>query len=266
MSGPILCNSFELAPFLHTTTPRLDEKMSSDLGLDPSDPLNLILHNAAQSSDASADESSSDASSSQDWSKFNLWATNGIEQSPNVKPYLDVLDFPDFNTMDMDFNPSMTLDPNALQYDALKFGLSGLGFTYDDSMGAGISSDLLSGQYPFTFQSVLQASSEMALNPLSASPHVFVKERRLSVTSSSSSSGASLSPVPESLPSPANGYTSDSGQIKDEPASASGPAVIDPVAELAQRVRESAGVMTAIPSSSAMSKFGLNPNLVQNGM
>ena len=240
--------------------------MSSDLGLDPSDPLNLILHNAVQNSDGPADETSSDASGSQDWSKFSLWATNGIEQSPNVKPYLDILDFPDLNTMDMDFNPSMSLDPSALQYDALKFGLSGLGFTYDDSMGAGGSSDLLGGQYPFTFQSVLQASSELALNPLSASPHVFVKERRLSVTSSSSSSGASFSPVPESLPSPANGYASDGGQAKDEPTMVSGRVVIDPVAELAQRVRESAGVMMAIPSNPAASKMALNPNMMQTGM
>jgi hypothetical protein len=213
--------------------------MSTELGLDPSDPLNLLLSNG----DSSSDESSQH-DNPQDWSKFSaLWA-DGAEQS-SLKPYSDIVDLSDLThmSMDMDFNPSMAIEPSALHH----FPGSGMNFSYDDQFNA----ELLSTQFPFMFQ--FGASGDPTSS--SASPQSFTKERRLSVTSSSSSSGASLSPVPESLASPVPGYASDTVPPKEEPTQQSELASVyanDPAAELAQRVRQSAGVMLAVPMNAQL--------------
>ncbi|KAF8970448.1 hypothetical protein BDZ97DRAFT_1914739 [Flammula alnicola] len=213
--------------------------MSTDLGLDPSDPLNLLLHSASNG-DSSSDESSQ-SESSQDWSKFStLWADN----SDQSKPYSDMMDFADLTSMAMDFDPSMSIESSALQFNSLNFG-------YDDQFN-NLSSELLSAQFPFSFQSVLGGND--LSGSTSDSPQSFTKERRLSVTSSSSSSGASFSPVPESVPSPTPGYISDV-QPKEEPTQSNevvNPYINDPAAELAQRVRQSAGVMLAVPMNAQL--------------
>ncbi|KAF9486247.1 hypothetical protein BDN70DRAFT_846753 [Pholiota conissans] len=208
--------------------------MSTELGLDPSDPLNLILANG----DSSSDESSQNENI-QDWSKFStLWA----DISDPTKHYADMMDFADLSTlpMDMDFNQSMSIEPSALHYDPMK-----LNFSYDDQFSA-LSSELLASQFPFTFQSSISGSDFSSGSSSDSS----IKERRLSVTSSSSSSGASLSPVPESVPSPNTGYNTDT-QVKEEP-------LHDPAAELAQRVRQSAGVMLAVPMNAQLQGMGLH--------
>jgi hypothetical protein len=112
----------------------------------------------------------------------------------------------DFLQMDMDFNPSMAVDPSSLQYNNVGFDLN-----------QQLSNEFMSASFPFTFNA--------HPSPLEESAGANVKERRLSVTSSSesSSSGASLSPVLE--------HTSA-------------------VDELAQRVRQTAGVMLAVPVDS----------------
>ncbi|KAF8804632.1 hypothetical protein BYT27DRAFT_7106313 [Phlegmacium glaucopus] len=214
--------------------------MSADLGLDPSDPLNLLLHNTSQ-----RPESSMDDESTQDWSKFStLWADH-TDQSITMKPYSDIMDFSDLGSlaMDMDFDPSMTIEPSALHYDYMKLA-QGMNYTHDDQFSP-LNTELLSTQFPFTFQSALAAGN---MSSASASP-VSYKERRRSITSSSSSSGASLSPVPESIPSPQPGCASESVQPKAESSQANANAN-DPAAELAQRVRQSAGVMLAVPMGS----------------
>ncbi|KAF8191166.1 hypothetical protein BJ912DRAFT_1041728 [Pholiota molesta] len=204
--------------------------------LDPSDPLNLLLHNG----DASSDEASQHENA-QDWSKFSTLWTDGADPT---KHYSDMMDFADLSAlpMDMDFNPSMSIEPSALHYDPLKFN-----FSYDDQFSA-LSSELLSGQFPFGFQSALSGSDFSGSSSDSST-----KERRLSITSSSSSSGASLSPVPESLPSPHASYTTDT-PLKEEPTQPS----LDPAAELAQRVRQSAGVMLAVPMNAQLQGMGIH--------
>ncbi len=193
------------------------------------DPLNLLLQN----SDSSSDE----ASSAQDWSKFStLWAT--VQR--RGKPYSDMMDFADLSSlpMDMDFNPS--IEPSALHYDPMKYN-----FSYDDQFNA-LSSELLATQFPFAFPAGL-AAGDFSSGSSSDSSQSFTKERRLSITSSSSSSGASLSPVPESVQSPA---PSDI-QPKEEPP-------LDPAAALAQRVRQSAGVMLAVPMNAQLQGTGIH--------
>lgn len=206
----------------------VNAQMSSEMGLDSVDPLNLLLQNG--------DSSSDEASNSQDWSKFStLWA----DSAEAVKPYSDMMDFADIGSlpMDMDFNPS--IEPSALHYDPLKYN-----FSYDDQFNA-LSSELLATQFPFAFQAGLAAGDFSGSS--SDSSQSFTKERRLSITSSSSSSGASLSPVPESAQSPA---ASDI-QPKEEPAP-------DPAAALAQRVRQSAGVMLAVPMNAQLQGTGIH--------
>jgi hypothetical protein len=216
--------------------------MSEDLGLDPSDPLNLLLHNTPESS---MDEESTTA---QDWSKFStLWADH-TDQSVAMKPCSDIMDFTDLGSlgMDMDFDPSMTIEPSALHYDYTKL-VQGTNYTQGDQFNS-FSAEILSTPFPFTFQSALAAGN---MSFASASPASYRKERRLSITSSSSSSGASFSPVPESLPSPQPGSASDSVQPKVEASQTNvTPDANDPAAELAQRVRQLAGVMLAVPMGS----------------
>ena len=221
--------------------------MSTELGLDPSDPLSLILKNG----DSSSDESSQNDSPQHDWSKFGaLWA-DGAEQS-SLKPYSDIMDLSDLAhmSMDMDFNSSMAIEPSALHH----FPGSTMNFSYDDQFNP----ELLSTQFPFMFQ--FGATGDLTSSSSSTSPQLFPKERRLSTTSSSSSSGASLSPVPESLASPVPGYVSDTAPPKEEPIQQSEmPSVYanDPAAELAQRVRQSAGVMLAVPMNAQLQAHGV---------
>src|ERR1700733_4500122 len=84
-----------------------DSAMPRDLGLDPSDPLNLLLNNSSQ--DSSMEDSSSSHGSPPDWSQLSssFWPNQG----ENMKPY-PALGM-DFLQMDMDFNPSMAVDPNS---------------------------------------------------------------------------------------------------------------------------------------------------------
>ncbi|KAF9003353.1 hypothetical protein BDQ17DRAFT_499758 [Cyathus striatus] len=133
----------------------------------------------------------------------------------------------------------------------------------------------LSSQFPFTFHTSVDGGSFSSSSSISSvSPPLSNKERRLSVTSSSSSSASSFSP-PESSPSPpATGYASDASQsqapveqqpqpqptvqeiqllFKQEPICTSEPPMSpasEQAAELAQRVRQSAGVMLAVPMNS----------------
>ncbi|TFK28532.1 hypothetical protein FA15DRAFT_633789 [Coprinopsis marcescibilis] len=245
--------------------------MATDLGLDPSDPLNLLLHNSSQNNDSLMDESTSDGSSPPDWSQLSsLW--DGSESvGGGLKPYPDLMDFSELNTlpMDMDFNPAMGMDPGALHYDPLKFNMP---FSFEDAAAFhNVSAEMIPPQFTFTFQGAMNASASSFSSASSSSlssPESLTKERRLSVTSSSSSSGASLSPVMESLASPSTSYSSD--------ASSPSPAVpklevktenfrLDPAAEIAESVRQSAGVMLAVPMSADLSSQVLAQSIMAAG-
>lgn len=243
----------------------------NDLGLDPSDPLNLLLHNTSQSADSSMEEfSSGESASPPDWSELTaLWQENKyLEQSSVQKQFPDGVDFGDLASlpMDMDFNPSMAIEPSMLHFDPMKFSMN---YSYDDQSYPNLNADLLSANFPFTFQTSLNDGELSILSPsISAdSRHYSEKGRRLSITSSSSSSGPSFSPVPESIPSPSTSYASDSAQQQQQDASydsvASPVQSSGPAAELANRVRQSAGVMVAVPMGTQLQGHSSSQHLAQ---
>lgn len=243
--------------------------MSTDLGLDPNDPLNLLLQNSGPSSaDTSMEDSGSsttDGSSPQDWTQLStLW--DGGDPMGGLK-YPELMDFNDLSSlpMDMDFNPALGLDASALHYDSLKYG----GFSYDPASAFNnLPGELLPGQFPFTLQSALNASaSSFSSGESSSGSSESGKERRLSITSSSSSSGASLSSVPDNSPSPQSGApspqpTTPKVQVKKQEGS---PAPLDPAFELADFVRQSAGVMLAVPMSAQIASQALAQALEASG-
>ncbi|KAF9057131.1 hypothetical protein BJ165DRAFT_1418589 [Panaeolus papilionaceus] len=231
---------------------------ATDLGLDPSDPLNLLLHNSQNPEDNDAP---------QDWSKYSaLWSDN-VDPSLLMKQYTsasDIVDYTDL-AMDMDFTPTIAIEPGALQFDPtlMKFAAMqqqqlNLNFGYEDYTST-MPPELHHSQFNFAFSSAALTpnssfSSASSSSASDASPPAFSKERRLSITSASSSSGASLSPVPESTPSPAPGYASDVQPKEEAPSEQSATKTFaDPAAELAHRVRQSAGVMLAVPMNGQMS-------------
>ena len=172
--------------------------------------------------DASSEESTSQADSPPDWSQFSsLWDDNTFQPQPtNAKFDPTSFDFA-LNLpldMDLDFNPSLAVDPAALHFNP-------------NSILA--TTDLSS----FTPQ-------QQVVFPPGLAP------RRMSITSSSSS-GASFSPVldptaPSSIPS----VPSTTAASPNIPSATHVPAngtANDPVADLAQSVRQAAGVTLAVP-------------------
>ncbi|KAF7318201.1 BHLH domain-containing protein [Mycena chlorophos] len=85
--------------------------MSQDLGLDPSDPLNLLLHNRSQH-DVHTDTDTDSAATPPDWSSLSLWAA-ADDSNLKIDPSFDV----DFDgLMDMSFGPNVGIEPAALNY------------------------------------------------------------------------------------------------------------------------------------------------------
>ncbi|KAF5351240.1 hypothetical protein D9756_008308 [Leucocoprinus leucothites] len=260
--------------------------------LDRSDPLNLIINNAAM------DDSDPNATPP-DWSQLGaLWSeeqVNGSNDSTvNSKQFGEYLDFNMASNM-LDMDMDMSLAGSGIEPSSLHLGASDrLGYPFDDPFQfASLASpaDILAAQFPLSFDGGDTLMDSSSSNPGLETPNT--RPRRLSATSSSSSSGPSFSPLPESIPSPGylspgGGYTSDSthhssaasfansenspeqSSFIERPATTnnttqpSQPAPIsisntaspsaatqdfsnDPAAELAQRVRESAGVMLAVP-------------------
>ncbi|KAH6905342.1 hypothetical protein BKA70DRAFT_1402659 [Coprinopsis sp. MPI-PUGE-AT-0042] len=244
--------------------------MSTDLGLDPNDPLSLLLQN----SDSSMEDNGSAQSESQnpqDWSQLSsLWDGTDAANAA-LKAYPDLMDFSELNSlpMDMDFNPALGMEPGALHYDPLKY--NPMHFSFEDAAYHNVSSEMMPPQFAFTFQQALNAGASTlgATSSTSSlsSPESSNKERRLSVTSSSSSSGASLSPVLESLSSPSSSYGSapSPSPVKVEARQGEAPKALDPAAELAERVRQSAGVMLAVPMSADLSSQALAHSMASAG-
>ncbi|KAI0747063.1 hypothetical protein C8Q80DRAFT_1271868 [Daedaleopsis nitida] len=199
-----------------------------ELKADPSETLAFLLQTMAAQTSAQhshshpqTQEQNAEPSfdSQPDWSQLSAWAA----ASQDAKYDLNT----DFNfslpmDMDLDFDPNMAVDPSALQFSTI-FDQSPFALPHNNSAYL-MSNDMVPNLFP--------TGEEYGL-----SSHVDpTTGRRLSITSSSSSSGASLSPVIE--PTLA--------------ISASPPADInlsDPASELAQRVRQMAGVTLAVPVS-----------------
>jgi hypothetical protein len=237
--------------------------------LDRSDPLNLIINNPAM-----------DDADPPDWSQLGaLW--------PEEKQFNDYLDYnmaSDILDMDLDMSLTAASTASGIEPSALHLGASEarLGYSsFDDPFGFPASAspaDILAAQFPFAFHpgdSFIDPPASTSSSTGLETPNL--RQRRLSITSSSSSSGPSFSPVSESIPSP--GYSSDSTynsssasfsssetsvdqSLTEQPAVTTADAPRQPVsdastttpdfsgnpaAELAHRVRQSAGVMLAVP-------------------
>lgn len=226
--------------------------MSSDLCLDPSDPLNLLLHSDPTSMD------DSDNTSPPDWSHLAaaLWSNPPASELDNTstKPmYSDILDYPTTDhladlSMNMDIH-SFGIEPNMLHFDPTKFQqpFSGLEYPYFSS-----ADDILSNQFPFSFQAALDhippldsasSSSLSSRSPSisSASPQLSSPEtRRLSVASNPTT------PVtPDARPSSQTTSSAPASSVSQPPPQ-------ETAEELAQRVRQTAGVMLAVPMTAQL--------------
>ncbi|KAF8341905.1 hypothetical protein F5887DRAFT_1076283 [Amanita rubescens] len=221
--------------------------MSSDLRLDPSDPLNLLLH---------SDQDDSDNTSPPDWSNLTaaLWSNPPASELDNTstKPmYSDILDYSTTDhladlSMNMDIH-SFGIEPNMLHFDPTKFQQSYSSLQYPYFSGS--TDDILSNQFPFSFQAALDyipppdSASSSSLS--SRSPSISSASPQLSSPDTRHLSVAS---------NPTTPVTPDAQPTKSSaPASSvSQPAHQETAEELAQRVRQMAGVMLAVPMTAQL--------------
>lgn len=212
---------------LNSPSTTFEEKLKSDLSLENihfgdgrTDPLDILLQtiNNAEHSDPYT------ASASPDFANWHGSMNDKLADFPS--------DFEFSLPMDLDFNPNMAVDPTALHFNPSIFAPHTTNDVYH--LGANdFTTDFISASmFPF------ETDNTNTWNGTT-------NGRRLSVTSSSSSSGASLSPViSHQSSSVASSASSDSGHSESDPAS-----------ELAQRVRQIAGVTLAVPVSAQVQQL-----------
>ncbi|CAL1708660.1 unnamed protein product [Somion occarium] len=204
-----------------------DEKLKSELSLDGmqfgdghTDPLDILLQTI---SNAEHIDSSATATSP-DWTQMSHWGTGNEKQADFGSEF-------DFSLpMDLDFNSNMAVDPSALHFNPSMFAPQNTNDVYRLSSNDFTSDFISASMFPF----------ESGANTWNGTTN----GRRLSVTSSSSSSGASLSPVMSNQSAVASSASSDSGHSESDPAS-----------ELAHRVRQIAGVTLAVPVSAQVQQL-----------
>ncbi|TFY61583.1 hypothetical protein EVJ58_g4423, partial [Rhodofomes roseus] len=228
MSTPPLSGSASASSSASSTgssSPTIDfSQLSSEESLD------LLLQTISQNANSGTVSDESPADTPPDWEQLAAWARN---ESNNKIP-----DFSDFNfslPMDLDFDPNMAIDPSALHF----------GSIFEQSL-AMPSEAVHAAQATSQTQSLVYPSPEDMnwLNQQHMQPET---GRRLSITSSSSSSGASLSPVME------NSSVSSSASASSSPPSES--YFSDPAQELAHKVRQMAGVTLAVPVSAQVQQM-----------
>jgi hypothetical protein len=170
--------------------------------LTSTDPLSYLL----QADSSGTDDASSQGQSPQEWSPFTSWLE--ATQQEKVPDMGLGSDFNFTMPMDLDFEGSMAIDPSALHFNTSIFTQPETP-VFDPN-----------GTFqPEFFTQLLNQNMG----------------RRLSVTSSSSSSGASLSPVLEQRSTPAHNLAGDSTSGEDAATA------------LAHRVLQAAGITFAVP-------------------
>lgn len=224
--------------------------MSFEFSLDPSDPLNFLMPGAGGSDEVSAESSLEDTSSSHgsppEWS--SLWnpSLNNSPQMPKKEGYYDhghlqwqeglpQLNFGDGH-MDLDgMLPESTFTGNSqeeIQFDPALFAQAALSIGIDLSQVQPTSASPNDLLYPYDYSS----------NPFNNTMHLetasSVGQRRLSITSSSSSSGLCLSPDIEYEAS----YTSSEAQAASMEPTLQG----TPFDDLVQQALKATGVTAAI--------------------
>ncbi|KAL4246402.1 hypothetical protein ABKN59_009155 [Abortiporus biennis] len=205
------------------------DSMLNDDNVNASDTLDFLLQNINAEFDTSSSSSSSHPSSPPDWSQLSAWTNDAKLFDPTT----DI----DFTIgMDMDFDPHVTVDPSSLHFNTSIF-------TQQDTVAVTPETPFVLSPNPNTAQALVSASifhldNQSTPVPWASSVFSNTGTRRLSVTSSSSSSGASLSPVCDSSAS------SDSGHSETDAAM-----------ELAHKVRQASGVTLAVPVSAQVQQI-----------
>ncbi|KAI0336688.1 hypothetical protein GY45DRAFT_1376986 [Cubamyces sp. BRFM 1775] len=206
----------------------------TELKADPSDTLEFLLQTMAQAQAHShqSSDSSFDSSAEPDWASLSAWTQSQEQQKFDLTS--------DFNfslPMDLDFDQNMAVDPSALHFTTI-FDQSA--FTMPQGEGSFLMSNEMAPNNQMLFPNGANPGGDESSWP---SSHLEPRTgRRLSVTSSSSSSGASLSPVMEPV----------SAVSSSPPYEVN---LSDPASELAQRVRQAAGVTLAVPVSAQVQQL-----------
>ncbi|THH00729.1 hypothetical protein EW026_g1858 [Hermanssonia centrifuga] len=205
----------------YRTQDDVNKAEAENLAFDDSDALQILLQTITQSMD------SPPVNNPDDWAQLASWT------SQDSKAVDMASDFNFAFPMDLDFDPNMAVDPSALHFNTSIFTqptLSDHGYLM--GMHEQPTSELLSTSvFPY-------GSNAWA-------PHMEpATGRRLSITSSSSSSGASFSPILE-----------PQSAVSSSPSSEYGLSDSDPASELAQRVRQAAGVTLAVPVSAQVQQL-----------
>ncbi|OCH84234.1 hypothetical protein OBBRIDRAFT_799259 [Obba rivulosa] len=211
-----------------TTSPPLSSSSSStsspsptldhpQLKNDKSDPFDFLLQTITQSM-----ETPTDPSQHHDWSQLSTWTQQDVK-------YPDLAS--DFNfslPMDLDFDPNMSVDPSALHFSSI----------FDNNFPLPpADSAFAPPAEPLTEQQLYPSPSDASW-PAQQSPN----SRRFSDASYTSASGYALSPISESA------STGSSSPLSDSPFT-------DAAYELAQRVRQMAGVTLAVPVSAQVQQL-----------
>ena len=212
-------------------SPVLEEPVKVELSLDSlddmtfadprPDPLEFLFQTLASEATEAA---SSQDTNTPEWSQMATW-----ESTDNRFNLGSDFDFS--IPMDLDFQSNMAIDPSALHFNPSVFSQPAVAPQHE-----GIYTAVQGSQYtaaPTTYPFDAQANSWSETTT----------QRRLSITSASSSSGSSLSPVPEHS-NVISSSASDSGYSEGDSAS-----------ELAHRVRQLAGVTLAVPVSAQVQQL-----------
>lgn len=197
-------------------------ELSEQVQFDDPEAFELLLQTITQHSESQATDSA------EDWTRMSTW------DQPEPKPNDFGNDFEFSFPMDLDTDPlGLSVDPSSLHFNTSIFSQTALAENPYYGIPLTQGQDLTSASlFPFDGSWATGAHLEPGTG------------RRLSVTSSSSSSGASLSPIIETKP-----------VISSSPPSESGFADSDPASELAQRVRQAAGVTLAVPVSTQVKQL-----------
>ncbi|EKM56498.1 uncharacterized protein PHACADRAFT_253666 [Phanerochaete carnosa HHB-10118-sp] len=194
----------------------LKNEFGENLRFDDPEALELLLQTITQHGDPSVV-----TDPAEDWSRMSSW----VAQDGKPADFGNEFNFT--FPMDLDVDPlNMAVDPSSLHFNTSIFSQAALSENpyYSLPQNPDVSS---ASMFSFDASSWPTGSH---MEPGTA--------RRLSLTSSSSSSGASLSPMLESQSSAGSPPSSDCGTSDSDPAF-----------ELAQRARQAAGVTLAVPVS-----------------
>ncbi|KAF7796146.1 hypothetical protein EIP86_007320 [Pleurotus ostreatoroseus] len=222
MATPPLSSSSSSAssPSPSFQSPENPLKQAPDgLSFDDPDALELLLQTITQNVD-------SPSSHHEDWSQMSSWGQQTAKM-PEMSSDFGLA----FPPMDLDFDPNMAVDPSALHFNPSIFTQPRVNdapyFPQD------YSASELSTMFPYSNTNTW------------SQPHIeSATGRRLSITSLSSSSGASLSPILEPQTTVHSSPRSDYASSDSDPAS-----------ELAHRVRQAAGVTLAVPVSAQVQQL-----------